>query len=97
MIDALRPQYAAAIAAVCTAAIFLVVGIATPNTVRQVQRAGDGRTCYPLAQWDSGNVSPDYRPCAQVAQVFEDGSVRVRVSDADGTVRWSAGIGARDR
>lgn len=55
------------------------------------------RVCFPRRDWSAGNVPDAYRPCARIVDVYEDGSVRVQVSDKRGTVRWSAGIGARDR
>lgn len=96
MIPTIKPGWAAVLAAVTVSALFLLAGFGIGTDTRTVYRSA-GRTCYPLADWDTGNVSADYRPCARIARVFEDGSVRVQVSDADGTVRWGAGIGARDR
>lgn len=52
------------------------------------------RTCFPRAKWD-GEAS--YRPCAEVRRVYEDGSVVLAVEDADGTTRYTVGIGAKDR
>lgn len=97
MIDLLRPTTAALIAAVLTAVVFLAAGFGIDSTRTVTEYQPVTRTCFPLDQWNSGNVSADYRPCAKVVQVEEDGSVRIQVSDADGTVRWDAGIGARDR
>jgi hypothetical protein len=96
MIPRISPTVAAIVAAVAVSALFLASGLGYGRATRTVYLP-TSRTCYPLAHWNGGNVSPDYRPCARIAQVFEDGSVRVQVSDADGTVRYSAGIGARDR
>lgn len=49
--------------------------------------------CYPAARWAP---APDaVRPCASIARVWEDGSVTVRVQDADGVVRYTVGIGNR--
>jgi hypothetical protein len=56
------------------------------------------RVCFPDRKWNEEYGTPDaFRPCARIVTVYEDGSVEVAVSDANGTVRWTAGIGARDR
>lgn len=56
------------------------------------------RVCFPASSWDEQYGVPDSkRPCARIVRVEEDGSVRVVVTDADGTFRYAAGIGARDR
>lgn len=53
------------------------------------------RTCFPAAHWAP---APDrYRPCARVLHVEEDGSVTLSVEDADGTVRYTVGVGSLDR
>ncbi|HEX6456252.1 MAG TPA: hypothetical protein VF009_07000 [Solirubrobacterales bacterium] len=53
------------------------------------------RVCFPAAKW--GPAPDAVRPCVEVTRLFEDGSFSYRVTDADGTVRYSAGIGALDR
>lgn len=53
------------------------------------------RTCFPAKQW--GPVADQYRPCVRIVRLYEDGSFKFAVSDADGTVRYSAGVGALDR
>jgi hypothetical protein len=50
--------------------------------------------CFPAAKWDAPQR---YRPCVHVGRVLEDGSFTYSVTDADGTVRYSAGVGAKDR
>lgn len=52
------------------------------------------RTCFPLASWDA---RPSQRPCARIVRVAEDGSVRFRVENAGGRIRWRATVGAQDR
>jgi hypothetical protein len=52
------------------------------------------RVCFPAARWDADDAE---RPCVRVVRLYEDGSLVVRVSDADGTVRYTAGVGALDR
>jgi len=53
------------------------------------------RTCFSATE--RGPASDAKRPCVEVTELFEDGSFSYRVSDADGTVRYSAGVGALDR
>lgn len=59
--------------------------------------AGQGfqRTCFSAKQW--GPVEDQYRPCVRITRLYEDGSFKYAVSDADGTVRYSGGVGAADR
>ena len=53
------------------------------------------RECFPAAQWAP---APDsIRPCVRIARLYEDGSFKATVSDADGTIRYSVGVGAQDR
>ncbi len=80
-------------------ALLLCVGIAVAaigdNAADQVAKAStNGRVCFPAAAWDADD---NERPCAEVVKVWEDGSVRVRVLDADGTFRYLSNTGARDR
>lgn len=73
------------VALLLAAAIAVAALIASP---------GPARDCFPAAGWSADQAK---RPCAEVVKVFEDGSVRVRVFDADGKPRFVAGIGALDR
>lgn len=79
-------------------ALLLCVGIAVAaigdDAADQVAQANAGRVCFPAESWDADDTE---RPCAEVAKVWEDGSVRVRVVDADGTYRYMSNTGARDR
>lgn len=52
------------------------------------------RRCFPKATW---NAEPGYRPCAAIRRVYEDGSVVLAVEDANGTTRYTVGVGAKDR
>lgn len=56
---------------------------------------GHPKTCFPAKRW--GPVDDQYRPCVQVIRLYEDGSFKFAVSDANGTVRYSGGVGAADR
>lgn len=78
-----------------TAAALLVVGlILAPAGASTGGTATPDRQCFPRAKW---NADPSYRPCAEIRRVAEDGSVVLAVEDANGTTRYTVGIGARDR
>lgn len=51
--------------------------------------------CFPAKQW--GPAPDGLRPCVALRRIYEDGSFKFAVSDADGTVRYSGGVGASDR
>lgn len=69
--------------------LLIAVGAVASAGVHSAQRV-----CFPAAKWDA---AAGKRPCARIVRVFEDGSVRVAVSDANGTVRYTTGVGALDR
>lgn len=46
--------------------------------------------CMSAAAW---NAPDGLRPCAQVRRVYEDGSVKLAVMDANGTTRYTLGVG----
>lgn len=73
-------------------ALILAVGVGSAASAGV--GGGQQRVCFPAAKWDAPNAK---RPCARIVRVFEDGSVRVRVEDASGQLRYRAGVGARDR
>lgn len=55
--------------------------------------------CFPAAKWGSSpdDTADDFRrPCVRVMRVYEDGSFKVAVQDADGPVRYSLGVGVPD-
>lgn len=53
------------------------------------------RVCFPKKDW--GPAPDRIRPCVRITGVEEDGSFAYSVSDGDGTVRYTAGVGALDR
>lgn len=76
----------AAIAAIMAAAL---LGAATGAA--HALRAPSPRVCFPARHWAP---APDsVRPCARILRVYEDGSLRLGVYDADGTVRYTFGVG----
>lgn len=77
-----------AIAAIALAG-FGAAQVAGANT------APSPRTCFAAKNW--GPAPDSIRPCVQITQVEEDGSFAFSVSDADGTVRYTSGVGALDR
>jgi hypothetical protein len=52
------------------------------------------RACFSKEAW-SGNDR--YRPCVEIVRVEENGVFKAAVSDASGTVRYSAGFGSRSQ
>jgi hypothetical protein len=50
--------------------------------------------CFPKQIW---NAPPGLRPCVTPTRIYEDGSFKYSVSDANGTVRYSGGVGTEDR
>lgn len=51
------------------------------------------RTCFPASRW---NADPQYRPCVRITRVYEDGSFKFAISDHNGTVRQSGGVGSEN-
>lgn len=78
-------------------ALVLLVAIATPAAAlfRTGGPAAPVGKCFPAAKW--GPASDGVRPCVKVDRVEEDGSFSFTVSDANGTVRYTSGVGAQDR
>lgn len=79
--------------AVTLCALLLCVAIAAVAVAKRPSTPNVGR-CFPAASWDAEQGK---RPCVRVLRVEEDGSFRFRVSDADGTERYTSGVGALDR
>ena len=52
----------------------------------------DKPVCFPAKKWSGSDAQ---RPCAEITRVYEDGSLRLRVLDADGETRYSKVVGAR--
>lgn len=76
--------------AVTMLALALIVGIAVVAVASQAAP----RRCFSASRWDANDAK---RPCVQVTRIAEDGSFSYRVTDADGVVRYTAGVGALDR
>lgn len=88
----------AVFALTCTVIGAAGVGIAaTGGTTAWPHAAAQPRLCFPLDKWNTGTVAARYRPCVRVVRLYEDGSFKYAVSDADGTIRYSGGVGAEDR
>ncbi len=76
-------------------AYLLILGLGLIDSARGTSFP---RTCFPAKLWDGTEQHPDsVRPCVRVTRIYEDGSFKFAVSDADGTVRYSGGVGAQDR
>jgi hypothetical protein len=80
---------------IVVALALVVIALATSTALGALPAspAEHGR-CFPQRIW---NAEPSYRPCVQIRRVYEDGSFKFRALDADGTVRYSGGVGAADR
>ena len=83
-----------------------VVLIAAAGVVSEAASAGSSggtvegtahapRVCFSKSDW--GPAPDSKRPCVKITKLYEDGSFRVSVTDGDGTVRYSTGVGALDR
>jgi hypothetical protein len=81
------------------AAVAVVASVAGAHTkvahVASVPASQSPRVCFPAAKW--GPAPKRLAPCVRIRRVYEDGSFEYAVSDRDGTVRYSAGVGAKDR
>lgn len=71
-----------------------VLIVAASAALAPAAQTDPGRVCFPRSTWDA---DPQHRPCAEIVRLYEDGSLKVRVSDANGTPRYSYGVGALDR
>lgn len=86
---------AVAILAVVLVSGFLAGYSAWDMTTRDNAGAAEstqGKVCFPASKWDAND---DERPCSEIVKVWEDGSTRVRVTQADGKVLWITGTGSR--
>jgi hypothetical protein len=84
---------------IVTTAALVLIALATSTALGALPAspAEHGR-CFPAKEWDGSERAPDgVRPCVQVRRVYEDGSFKFAVLDANGTVRYTAGVGALDR
>lgn len=73
----------------CALLLLVAVGVGASASADHPERR-----CFSAAAWDANDAE---RPCASVTRIYEDGSVVVVVTDADGSKRYRAGIGALDR
>lgn len=84
--------------AICVAALVLsivVPALAQTVTCNDVTVVPVRHTrCFKLSRW---NDKPGLRPCVTVTRIYEDGSFAYRTSDANGTERYTSGVGALDR
>lgn len=86
----LRPfLIGAAVGAILIGCILLVGTVqGAPSASKHTKR-----TCIPERVWED---TPGLRPCARIVRVYEDGSIELSVSDANGTERYSIGVGVPD-
>jgi len=91
-------RFRVAVVYLTLAACCLFAGIAygnRPALIPSVSASHSPRVCFPAGKW--GPAPQRYAPCVRIRGVMEDGSFTYAVSDRDGTVRYSAGVGALDR
>jgi hypothetical protein len=77
-----------------TLAVAAIAAALLASTALGNDSDSQSRVCFPASAW---NADDTQRPCARLVRVLEDGSVRVQVTDADGEVRFTTGVGALDR
>lgn len=95
MIDRVQRLMLGVFAASCIAigGLVGVVGAAGFNGGTAVSSGTTTRACFPAHSW---NAPQRLRPCVRIVRVEEDGSFKAAVSDHDGTVRYSLGVGVPD-
>lgn len=80
---------------VTVALVLIALATATALGAMPQRETGPAYRCFPAKLW---NADPSYRPCVVIRRVYEDGSFRAAVYDADGEhARFTVGVGARDR
>jgi len=72
-----------------------LAGFGASQVATAANTAPSPRTCFAAKNW--GPAPESVRPCVRITRVEEDGSFEFSVSDADGTVRYTSGVGALDR
>lgn len=91
------PAFALAGAAVADGLGLENGGTASPAWTTDDPTAQLHGRCFPAAKWGGETTADDNtRPCVRVMRVYEDGSFKVAVQDADGPVRYSLGVGVPD-
>ncbi len=80
------------LAIVLTALVVFLAGYNVAAGDDWTRPVNQPRVCFPAAKWDADDAD---RPCALIEKVWEDGSVRVAVSQADGSGRYMTTTGAR--
>ena len=81
-----------ALAVVLAAVLLFLAGYNVAAGDDWTRPVNQPRVCFPADRWDADD---DDRPCALIAKVWEDGSVKVAVSQADGSERYMTTTGAR--
>lgn len=85
-----RPNLVAGLALWATVALLAIVGAANALPHRGTVTVHSApRVCFPASSWDAPNKR---RPCVRVVRLYEDGSLRLRVSDAGGRLRYVTGV-----
>lgn len=79
----------------CIVMAFAGTAIAANRTHSVEGSTNSPRVCFPKKDW--GPASDSIRPCVRITRVEEDGSFAFSVSDGDGVVRYTSGVGALDR
>lgn len=64
-----------------TAATIVAAMLASLHIAAAYAPADSPRVCFPAHKWHAAKAK---RPCAQIVRVYEDGSVRLRITSAKG-------------
>lgn len=80
---------------IVVAALILSIVLAPANaqTIQVSAVIVQHHKCFKKSKW---GAEPGYRPCVQLQRIYEDGSFTYKTYDADGTVRYTSGVGALD-
>jgi hypothetical protein len=88
----------AAVMGAIALALLAIVLYCAAFRVEAESRHAEKRVCFPASEWSNPNApAKGLRPCGAIRRIYEDGSVVLAVEDANGTTRYTVGIGARDR
>lgn len=71
----------------------LVFAAANGQTVQISAVIVQHHKCFKKSHW---GTDPGLRPCVKLGRIYEDGSFTYKTYDANGTERYTSGVGALD-